>query len=90
MRFDLPGTLKPGQYELSIKAVFGTGETQEDDFTIHVLPRRSPPNIEGKVAVFDPKGETVELLKAWASMLTPLTQRRTWRLMTCSLSARRP
>jgi len=63
MRFDLPETLKPGQYKLTMRAVFDAGNTQEDDFMIHVLPRRSPPRTEVKLAVFDPKGETTELLR---------------------------
>ncbi len=63
IRVDLPGTLKPGQYKLSMKATFDTGETQEDEFTIHVLPRRPLPRIGAKIAVFDPVGQTAELLK---------------------------
>jgi beta-galactosidase len=64
IRFDLPETLKPGQYALSMKAAFDTGETQEDDFTIHVLPRRASPRMEVRVAAFDPTGQTTELLKS--------------------------
>jgi len=64
MRFALPAELVPGQYKLSMSAAFGTGETQKDEFTIHVLPRRQPPHADVKVAVFDLKGQTTELLKS--------------------------
>jgi hypothetical protein len=64
MRFALPMGVEPGRYKLSAKAVFSSGEIQEDEFTIHVLPRPPLPRVEAKVAIFDPKGETAELLKA--------------------------
>ncbi|MBN1509162.1 MAG: hypothetical protein JW955_20115 [Sedimentisphaerales bacterium] len=63
IQFALPAELTPGQYRLSMIAAFSTGETQKDEFTIHVLPRRAIAGIEAKVAVFDPKGQTTELLK---------------------------
>jgi beta-galactosidase len=59
----LPVGLEPGEYKLGATAVFGTGETQKDEFAIHVLPRRPPLKTEVRIAVFDPKGETTELLK---------------------------
>jgi len=63
LRFRLPETLAPGEYRLDMKARFGTGEIQEDSFAIHVLPR--PPRLEltGRIALFDPKGETARLLE---------------------------
>jgi len=79
MKFAIPATAAPGQYELTMlaslgslhktvnyksTATFSTGETQEDEFAIHVLPHRPAPQIEARVALFDPKGETGELLKA--------------------------
>jgi len=64
MLFALPAGVKPGQYKLIASAAFSTGETQQDEFTIHVLPRRPLPRAEAKVALFDPKGETTELLKS--------------------------
>ncbi len=42
LRFALPETLAPGPYEISATFRFGTGETQSDSFTIHVLPRPAP------------------------------------------------
>jgi hypothetical protein len=63
MRFALPKGVRPGEYKLSANAVFNSGQMQEDEFIIHVLPRRPLPRVEVKVAMFDPKGETTELLK---------------------------
>jgi len=63
MRFTLPAGVRPGEYKLSANVVFNSGEIQEDEFIIHVLPRRPLPRAEVKVAMFDPRGETTELLK---------------------------
>jgi beta-galactosidase len=62
MSFALPAGLRPGQYRLIAKAAFDSGETQADEFTIHVLPHRPPPRAGARVAIFDPKGQTTELL----------------------------
>ncbi|MBC8232519.1 hypothetical protein H8E77_23475 [bacterium] len=64
LKFAIPATAAPGQYALTMTATFSTGETQEDQFAIHVLPHRPDPQVEARVALFDPKGETGELLKA--------------------------
>jgi len=73
LHFGLPTDLKQGKYTLNTTIKFSTGETQEDRFAIHVL---SPPAVESprsiqrivspatKIALFDPKGETRELLTA--------------------------
>ncbi len=64
MRFTLPLGITPGQYKLSASAVFSTGETQQDEFTIHVLPQPPLPRTEAKIALFDSNGQTKELLKS--------------------------
>jgi len=64
IRFAIPKTVGPGEYRLIAKAVFSTGQTQEDEFMIHVLARRPLGPIDVKAAVFDPKGETTDMLKA--------------------------
>jgi beta-galactosidase/beta-glucuronidase len=64
LRFDLPDALPAGSYEIRAAVRFSTGETQEDRFTIHVSPRLSPPRVNGKIALFDPRGETARLLDA--------------------------
>ncbi len=55
--------LPAGKHELSATVKFGAGETQRDSFTIDVLP--SPRNVKAgnqRIALFDPKGETRQLL----------------------------
>ena len=64
LRFTLPAAIEPGAYRLSAKAIFNVGRTQENEFTIHVLPRPARVHAGAKVAVFDPKGETTELLES--------------------------
>ncbi len=61
--FALPTDLAPGEYRLAAKVEFDTGEMQTDEFAIHVLPAIVPPKVDSRVALFDPKGETTELLR---------------------------
>ncbi|GAG33028.1 unnamed protein product, partial [marine sediment metagenome] len=63
LRFQLPATLAHGKYELSATFKFGNGETQTDSFSIDVMPRPQAPRAGGKIALFDPKGQTGKLLK---------------------------
>jgi beta-galactosidase len=62
LRFDLPETLAPGNYNLDATIRFSNGETQKDSFAVNVLPSPSAPPAVGKIALFDPKGETGKLL----------------------------
>jgi hypothetical protein len=65
LRFDLPTTLPPGRYELAASVKFSNGEVQDDKLGIDVL---SPPHdlkVGGRIALFDPKGETASLLRRW-------------------------
>ena len=72
LHFRLPADLLAGTYALRATIKFSTGETQEDEFAVHVLPpladphssTRSIPDPAVKIALFDPKGETRELLTA--------------------------
>jgi hypothetical protein len=64
MRFELPAKLKPGTYEISAEARFGSGETQKDVFEINVLPPAAEVSSDARIALFDPKGETKKLLKS--------------------------
>jgi hypothetical protein len=64
LRVALPADLAPGDYKLTGKVAFDTGEVQTDEFIIHVLPQRPPPRTETRIALFDPKGETGDLLRA--------------------------
>jgi len=59
----LPRTLPPGSYILHATVEFGTGETQQDSLTIHVLPPSSfATSANTRIALFDPKGESATLL----------------------------
>jgi len=64
LRFALPGTLAPGEYQLSMTAKFSSGEAQEDSLGVHVLPPAPDPTPQSKIAVFDPNGETAKRLTA--------------------------
>jgi hypothetical protein len=63
LRFDLPAGLAPGSYKVNMKVKFSKGRPQEDSFVIHVLPLASSPKAGWRIALFDPKGETGQLLK---------------------------
>ena len=67
IRLALPVRLAPGQYKLSATVAFNTGQTQEDEFMIHVLAPRLALEGQAKVAVFDSRGETTELFKSMGS-----------------------
>src|SRR6185436_11648722 len=63
LRFSLAETLAPGRYELNARVRFSNGETQTDSLEVHVLARPNALTTGGSIAVFDPKGETSDLLK---------------------------
>jgi len=63
VRFALPAQVEPGAYKLRAKVVFGTGEIQEDEFVVHVLARRAPRRVTARIVLFDPEGQTAELLR---------------------------
>ena len=58
----LPRDLPPGSYELSLAARFSSGQTQADRFAIHVVPPAALPELPAKIALFDLKGQTRQLL----------------------------
>jgi len=62
LRFELPDRLAAGTYQLGATVKFSTGETQEDSFSVDVLPRPKRTEIDARIALFDPKGDTKELL----------------------------
>jgi hypothetical protein len=64
LQFDLPATLASGAYQLDITVRFSQGEVQKDSFVVHVLPQMPSPKPNGKIALFDPQGETDQLLKS--------------------------
>ena len=62
MNVVLPEGLKAGRYEIKMTAKFSNGTVQEETFTIDVMAKAAKPAVKGKIALFDPKGETTKLL----------------------------
>jgi len=58
----LPSDLAPGNCRISANFKSSTGESQEDSFTLQVIPRSTPPRPALKIALFDPPGETTKWL----------------------------
>jgi len=75
LRLALPEALAPGQYELSAKARFSNGKTQTDSFAIHILPRPRASKMNGRIGLFDPKGETRDLLNQLGVQYQPVDAR---------------
>ena len=61
LHFDLPASLPAGTYQLKAVARFNS-ETQTDALSIDVLSVSSGPNLSRKIALFDPRGESGNLL----------------------------
>jgi hypothetical protein len=72
LKFDLPANLTPGQYAISATVKFSNGEPQKDSFSIDVLPPPRPVEAGGRIALFDPKGETAALLKSLGIRFEPV------------------
>jgi beta-galactosidase len=66
--FSVPEQLPPGKHTVSAIVSFGSGRMQADSFPIDVLSRPEAGPVmaqrSGKIAIFDPKGETAALLAA--------------------------
>ncbi len=62
LRFELPATLALGSYQLEATVKFSDGETQKDRLSIDIMPAPAAPQVSGKIALFDPKGESGALL----------------------------
>ena len=62
VQLKLPADLAPGNYQITASFKFSTGESQEDSFTLQVIPRSAPPRPVSKIALFDPPGQTTKLL----------------------------
>jgi hypothetical protein len=60
---ELPAGLAPGTYEVNLTATPSFGEPQRDSFIIHVMAPAPPAKVAGKIALFDPPGQTAELLR---------------------------
>jgi hypothetical protein len=62
LRLVLPESIRPGEYQLRAGFQFSNGETQEDSFAIHVVPHPAAPELDARIALFDPVGETRQWL----------------------------
>lgn len=62
----LPAGLPAGTYDVTLIATPNSGERQKDTFTFHVMPPTPPVKIAGKIALFDPPGQTAQLLRRLA------------------------
>ena len=62
LRFELPAGTAPGKYELRATFNFDGGETQTDSFSIDIMPQPQAARADGKIALFDPNGQTRKLL----------------------------
>jgi beta-galactosidase len=62
LHLDLPADTNSGRYELIATFNFSNGRTQSDSFSFDVMPRPKAFLLGGKIALFDPKGQTVKLL----------------------------
>lgn len=72
LQFKIPPHTPPGRYDLTATVTFSNGETQEDAFTLDVLPRAGAVSAKARIALFDPKGETGRLLKNLGVVCTPV------------------
>ncbi len=63
LTFALPEDLAAGQYVIDATVKFSNGDTQTDSFAIDVLPRPQPVPVAGRVALFDPVGDTAAMLR---------------------------
>jgi hypothetical protein len=70
--FELPAELAPGPYELTATVKFSTGESQQDSFTVNVMPGLPALPHGLRIALFDPKGETGKLLGAMGVPCQPV------------------
>lgn len=64
LHFTLPEQLAPGRYELTTSVRFSTGDMQSDSFAFDVMPRPAQQPMAASVALFDPRGETRQLLQS--------------------------
>ena len=55
--------MPPGAYELQLTVRPSVGSLLHDTFVVHVLPAPKPVLLAAKVALFDPQGQTRDLLK---------------------------
>ena len=72
LRFEIPAGTPPGKYELRATFNFGRGETQTDSVSIDIMPLPQPVRADGKIALFDPNGQTGKLLDGMGIRYQPV------------------
>jgi len=58
----IPSTLPAGTYYLTARFQFGSGLVQQDALAIEIMARDPHPTAAGRIALFDPEGDTTRLL----------------------------
>ncbi|MCP5515817.1 MAG: hypothetical protein H7A45_01000 [Verrucomicrobiales bacterium] len=64
VRIELPDNLPGGSRTLRARFAFSTGEVQTDLFQLDIPAPRAPASVAGRIAVFDPPGETLAWMQA--------------------------
>jgi len=72
LSFELPADLPASKYSLNAAFDFSTGTKQADSFSINVVSRPEALQMGGKVALFDPNGQTAGLLNAMGIRCQPV------------------
>jgi beta-galactosidase len=65
LKFPIPAGTAPGHHLLRLSVRFANGETQTDEFAFEVVRPTEPLPPLGRLALFDPKGETAAELRRW-------------------------
>ncbi len=68
----LPLGLNPGSYSFSATFQFSNGETQQDSFGLNVMAPAADGKFSGKIALFDPSGETTKTLTGLGISFDPV------------------
>lgn len=71
LRFDLPPDLAPGAYDVATNVAYDP-RVHADSFPIHVRPALERPAAGPKVALYDPRGQTADLLKQLGVAFRPV------------------
>jgi len=72
LKMELPADLASRQYDVQAVVKFPNAEPQIDSFAINVLPRTAALDLAGKIALFDPKGETAKFLDSMGVHYQPV------------------
>ncbi len=72
LNLNLPDDQPPGNYKITAKFRFSTGDSQEDSYNLQVIPRSVPPRSRSTIALFDPPGQTTKLLSGLGVTCQPV------------------